>query len=94
MNRIVENRYSTEYPPAKVGRNTYKIVYRVLSRKYHLSRNGVALGAFWHTDLALLAILRDISGFQGDEPPPRFAKKLAKLEQQFNIKFQGLPQDE
>lgn len=94
MGEIEKNAFTTRYPTAKSHKGTqYDLIYRVLTRKYHLLRNGREIGRYWTTDSAIHAIIRLETGFQSDELSSKLIKSAERLANQFGITYQGLGEE-
>lgn len=91
----IYNAYSVDFLPCKIKGKHYKITYRTLSRRYHLTENGVEIGRYKHSDLALMGIINRLTGNVGDELPPQYQGLMQRLEKLTGIAYQGLePNDE
>lgn len=89
--------YRTFYPKATVKGKTFYLEYRQISRTfdlYHRDHNGKLIGKYPHSDFALLAVVGQLTGFKGDELPPKHKSLMKQIEKQFGIKYQGLMKDE
>lgn len=93
MTKIVRTAYRTYYPPFRHKGREWRIEYRVISRTFDLYQSGQLQGKYRHSDLALLTVLRFITGFDGDEVPPKYRPQLKTIEKAFHIQFQGLPDE-
>lgn len=89
--KTAQNAYSVDFPPCKIKGKTYRIRYRTLSRRYHVSENNKEIGRFLHSDLALICIINQLTGNQGDELPQKYAALMKKIEKAVELNYQGLP---
>lgn len=90
MTRISYAKYRTFYPPYRDKGREYRIEYRQISRTYDVYASGQLLGKFCHSDLALLAVLQQVTGFKGDEVPPKHKTRFNAIQKACQITYQGL----
>lgn len=93
MSRIKRGHYYLLYPEYRWKNTTFRIEYRQISRTFNLYQNGQLYGKYRHSDLALLTLLRLITGYTGDEVPAKYQPQLKQLEKAFELKYQGLVDD-
>ncbi|MDP0260277.1 hypothetical protein Q7296_08760, partial [Glaesserella parasuis] len=82
--------YRTFYPRFIYGKRCYSLEYRQISRTFDLYRNGRLLGKYIHSDFVLLAVIRNITGYKGDEVPEKYRPLLQQVEKGFSLCYQGL----
>lgn len=93
MSQIKRCHYRDFFPTVHHKGQAFRIEYRKASRTYDLYQNGQLYGKYRHSDLALLAVLRVISGFNGDDVPDKLKRTLNALAKKFEITYQGLADD-
>ncbi|MDE4031155.1 hypothetical protein NUQ39_08040 [Glaesserella parasuis] len=82
--------YRTFYPRFIYGKRCYSLEYRQISHTFDLYRNGRLLGKYIHSDFVLLAVIRNITGYKGDEVPEKYRPLLQQVEKGFSLCYQGL----
>ncbi|KMK50650.1 hypothetical protein RO21_10590 [[Actinobacillus] muris] len=90
MSKISYGRYCTFYPKVNIGKHRFYLEYRQISRTFDLYHNGNLCGKYRHSDFALLKALHILTSWQGDTVPAKHRALLQKLEQGFEIHYQGL----
>ncbi|MDP8173659.1 hypothetical protein QJU93_09860 [Pasteurella skyensis] len=77
------------YPKITLGKREWQIEYSTIRQRYQLFKNNKLYKEFFHTDHALMEILRYEKGWQGDEVPAKHKYFFNQLQQKFGIKYQG-----
>lgn len=86
-------RYRIFYPTFTVKGKTFYVEYRQLSRTFDLYQNnhqGKLLGKYRHLDFVMLAIVKQFTGYKGDEFPLQHKALITQIEKGLGEKYQGL----